>query len=157
MGTGSWLCLHFLTMLHHFQRKTGLHFCFIVHFDIFPCSFYLRGRLRAVPDVTNQQQPLLGEEKGTKSFAVHWGWEGRVNDSGPSAFHSRWKAWLEWRQTSLQRKDGVHFYNQDNNKRPRQRSADVSFLPNEARDNHARIKRPLWSGHTRFYLWLPPF
>lgn len=44
---------------------------------------------------------------------------------------------------ALQRKDGVHFYNQDNNERPRQRSADVSFLPNEAPDNSAHIKSPL--------------
>lgn len=34
-------------------------------------------------------------------------------------------------------------------------SADVSLLPNEALDNQARIKRPLWSSHSRLYLWLP--
>lgn len=46
--------------------------------------------------------------------------------------------------------DGVHFffffflfYNRDDNERFGQRGADVSFLPNEAPDNRARIKRPL--------------
>lgn len=53
------------------------------------------------------------------------------------------KARLEWLQIGLQRKDGVHVYNQDNNERERQCSADVSFLPNEALDNRARIKRLL--------------
>ena len=129
---------------------TGSHFGFIVHFDVFSCSYYLRGRLRALPDEINST--MVRNRKRALKFAVHRGWEGRVNDSGPSTFHSWWKAWLEWRQTSPQREDGVHFYNQDNNKRLCQCGADVSFLPNEALDNHAPIKSPLWTSQVLFMI-----
>lgn len=50
---------------------------------------------------------------------------------------------FEWQQCGLQHNDGVHFYNQCNNERLLQCSADVSFLLNEALDDHALIKRPL--------------
>lgn len=93
--------------------------------------------------------------KGQWKFAVHRRRERRVNDSGRCAFHCRWKAWLERQQISLQCKDGVHFQNRDNNKRPQQRRADMSRLPNEAWENHARIKRPLETTHTGFHFWLP--
>lgn len=86
---------------------------------------------------------MVRRGKGQQTFTVHWRWEGQVKDSGPCAIHSPWKAWFERQQTSLRRKDGVHFYKQDNNKRPHQRGTDVSFLPNEAPDNCTRIKRPL--------------
>lgn len=137
-------------------KKTGPLLCFITHFDIFPMlrptqSSSWREKL------IQPQQLRLGEEKGTKSLPYigtgRCGWT--IQD--PSAFHSPWKAWLEWRQTSPQRKNGVHFYNQDNNKRSLQRSADVSFLPNEALDNHARIKRPLWTSRRRFLFMITSF
>lgn len=135
---------------------TGSHFGFIVHFDVF-LLFLLFERQTKSTSWREINSTKVRNRKRALKFAVHRDWEGRLNDSGPSTFHSRWKAWLEWRQTSPQREDGVHFYNQDNNKRLCQCGADVSFLPNEALDNHAPIKSPLWTSCTRFYLWLPPF
>lgn len=98
--------------------------------------------------------PFLEAFLISKSLPSTEMWRSRRTIQRPSAFHSPWKAWVEWLQSSLQRKDGEHFYNHGNNESPGQRSADVSLHPNEALDCCTHIKRPLWISPTRVYLLL---
>ena len=139
------------------QNKVYIFFFFLQFYNVIISGFFSSFSVFDQYKLVHLQLPQLREEKGNGRFVIHWDWKGWMSNSGPSSFHSQWKAWLEWRQTSLKRKDEVHFYNQDDNERPCRHSADTSSLPNEALDNHAHIKRPPWSYHTRFYLLLPPF
>lgn len=108
---------------------------------------------------------VKGREKGPWKFSLSQRQRGpdegfRAASFIPSEKAPTWVAAISPRGAAMECTFSLSlslFYNRDDNERFGQRSADVSFLPNEAPDNRARIKRPLWSSCTRFYLWLPLF
>lgn len=90
----------------------------------------------------------MGGRKAPESFASHGDREGQMRDSEPCLSFPVKRPDLSGSNLAPRCSRGVHFffspfYNRDDNEGFGQRGADVSFLPNEAPDNRARIKRPL--------------